>query len=208
MAMKKSKMLVVDDEKDTCDCSRNFFGKRGFDVSTVMRGREALSMMQAEKYDIVLLDLTMPDLTGKEVLEELRKTDKETKVIIISGHYNEELKDQCFNLGIVNYFTKPLVLNDLYQLVCKELGLPAPEIFNTSDEQAISRPAVERDALSHQVSNKLNIICNACEEFLVDHEDGLYKKITTEEQLKITIEILKKIRSTADKTMDILNQTK
>lgn len=202
------RMLVVDDERDTCECSQKFFGKRGFEVSTSMRGLEALSMMQAKQFDIVLLDLTMPDLNGKEVLERLRETDKNTKVVIISGNYNEELKDQCFSLGIVDYKTKPIVLPELYQLICKELGLPVSSDFVAPSEQTVSRPKVERGALAHQISNKLNIISNACEEFLVDHEDGLYRNFSDGDKLKITIGILDKVRSTAVKTMDILNQIK
>jgi len=75
----------------------------------------------------VLLDLSLPDLNGDLVLEELRKNDKETKVIIVTGNDDVKMKDRLTKLGIEDYCTKPLTPKKLLEVVQKALGLPLAE---------------------------------------------------------------------------------
>lgn len=127
MLIEKPKILVVDDEADVCSCLQRYFERRNFAVSTSGKGLEALSMMRSSKYDVVLLDLSLPDLNGDRVLEELRKDDKETKVIIVTGNEDAKEKARLGKLGIEEYCTKPVTPNKLLGVVHKALGLPLDE---------------------------------------------------------------------------------
>ena len=117
MRSEKPKLLIVDDETDVCTCIQKYFGRRGFIVSTTGSGLEALSMIKASKPDIVLLDLTLNELNGQEVLERLREYDKETKVIVVSGLQYPKDIDKLYSLGINGYYVKPVVLKKMAKLL-------------------------------------------------------------------------------------------
>jgi len=70
------KILVVDDEPDITASFQSFFGRRGFLVNTAASGKDALDIIKTSRPDLVFLDLTLPEMHGKEVLKELREFDK------------------------------------------------------------------------------------------------------------------------------------
>lgn len=117
------KLLVVDDELDVREFSRSFFRKRGIDVLVASAGREALDIICQESPDLVLLDIRMPDMTGIEVLEELKLRGIVVNVIIVSGMADESIANQALALGVLGFIHKPLILDELKQIVLTRLGL-------------------------------------------------------------------------------------
>jgi len=81
------KILVVDDEPDMVIFLSTFLADEGFEVATAYDGKEALALARSEKPDLITLDITMPGMSGVEVLTELRRDPelKEIPVIIITG---------------------------------------------------------------------------------------------------------------------------
>ena len=116
-----SKLLIVDDEIDIREFARNFFKKRGITVFTASSGREALEIIEQETPDLVLLDVRMEEMTGVDVLRELRKKNDSTKVIMVTGVEEPEVMDEARRLGIVTYVHKPLILEELEKIVLGEL---------------------------------------------------------------------------------------
>ena len=116
-----SKLLIVDDEIDIREFARNFFKKRGISVFVASSGHEALEIIDQEKPDLVLLDVRMEEMTGVEVLRELRKKNNSTKVIMVTGVEEPEVMDEARALGVVNYVHKPLILEELEKIVLGEL---------------------------------------------------------------------------------------
>ena len=208
MEKKKLKLLVVEDEPDICTTVQSYFGKRGFIVSTTGSGREALSMIKASRPDLVLLDISLNDLSGVEVLQELRQYDKETKVVIITGQlYNNEDVRKIFDLGISDYRHKPLVLEEISKLVYEILDQEIVNISQASRKKG-KHPDSSASAIVHALSNFLGIIRNKCENFTSNIEDGIYKNKTSDELVKMSVEIMKDIENTLDKTMGVVEQIK
>ena len=85
-----AKLLIVDDESDIREFARNFFKKRKIDVFVASGGRQALDLIAKESPDLILLDVRMEEMTGIEVLRELRKSKPSVKVIMVSGVEDEE----------------------------------------------------------------------------------------------------------------------
>jgi DNA-binding response OmpR family regulator len=115
------KLLIVDDESDIREFARSFFRKRGIEVLTAAGGREALNLIASERPNLVLMDVRMEEMTGIEALRELRKTDNETKIIMVTGVEEEETIKEANKLGVLSYVHKPLILEELEKIVLAQL---------------------------------------------------------------------------------------
>jgi len=116
-----SKLLIVDDEVDIREFAKRFFVKRDIDVFTASGGREALKIIDEDKPDLVLLDIQMEEITGIEVLKELRANSNEVKVIMVTGNEDPAVIKEANSLGVISYVHKPLVLEELEKIVLAEL---------------------------------------------------------------------------------------
>jgi len=114
---KKIKLLVVDDEVDVCDFVRNFFKERDFEVFVSCDGRTALDIVKDKDPDIILLDMLMPVLNGMEALKEIRNINRKVEIIIITAVEDADIVAEAQNYGIVEYITKPLILEQLEKTV-------------------------------------------------------------------------------------------
>src|SRR5262245_40725060 len=117
-----SRILVVDDEQDIRDFAICFLVMRGIKVLTAAVGIEALDIIDKQKPDLVLLDIHMEEMTGVEVLKELRQNKNDIKVIMVTGVEEEATVNEANSWGIRGYIHKPLVLEELEKIVIAELG--------------------------------------------------------------------------------------
>ena len=100
-------MLVVDDERDICDCLERFFCGRGFVVSCAFSGEEALEQLHQESVDVLLLDLLLPGLSGIEVLRRAKILRPALQVIVVTAFDRAELRVAASRYGASGYVTKP-----------------------------------------------------------------------------------------------------
>ena len=202
----KLKLLIVEDEADTCTAVQSFFGKRDFAVSTTGSGIEALSMIKAGRPDIVLLDIALSDLNGVEVLKKLREHDPATKVIVITGHlYPTEEIEKIQNLGISGYRNKPLILEEVEQLVYAACGKKSPLAHAKKTEKNQSSRAPLSSAALHQLTNLLGVIRNKCEAFTLNLEEGIYEGKSDKEILGVANKTMKEVIQTVDQTMSFVD---
>ena len=117
-----SKLLIVDDESDIREFARNFFKKRKIEVTVASGGRQALELIAHEKPDLVLLDVRMEEMTGIEVLRELRHGNPSAKVIMVSGVEDEDTIKEANALGVIGYIHKPFILEELEKIVLAQLN--------------------------------------------------------------------------------------
>jgi two-component system response regulator (stage 0 sporulation protein F) len=117
-----SKLLIVDDETDIREFARNFFKKRKIEVFVASGGRQALDLITKESPHLVLLDVRMEEMTGIEVLRELRSGNQTIKVIMVSGVEDEETINEANALGVVGYIHKPFILEELEKIVLAQLS--------------------------------------------------------------------------------------
>jgi len=208
MSEKQIKILVIDDEPDICEFITSYFGRRGMMVSSTPSGVEALSMIEASKPDLILLDIKLEDMTGIEVLRRLREVNKETKVVIITGQmYSEEEVEKIRAFGVTEYLNKPLILDDLNQIVQSILGNrplpPIKRIYKKTEKHTDLPPHV-----AHQLANLLGIIRNKCENFTSNLEDNIYKDKTDKDLLRMSASIMENIIETVDRATEVIGGTK
>ena len=99
----KIKLLIVDDEVQFLNSIAQRLELRGFEVAKAVNGLEAVDITRREKFDLALLDLKMPGMDGREVLEILKKEHKFLEVIILTGHGSFESAVECTRLGAYSY---------------------------------------------------------------------------------------------------------
>jgi len=103
----KATVLVVDDEPDIRESLELVLGDAGYRVECAQNGTEGLEKMESRSYDLVLLDLMMPDRSGMEVLEQVRTRDRETPIFMITAYGSVEAAVNALKLGANDYFSKP-----------------------------------------------------------------------------------------------------
>src|ERR1051326_7894963 len=103
----KGKVLVIDDELDIREGLELLLTTEGYGVELAQNGVEGLQKMESHAYDLVLLDLMMPDRSGMEVLQEVRARDRDTPIFMITAYGSVEAAVEALKLGANDYFSKP-----------------------------------------------------------------------------------------------------
>ena len=111
--MNRFKVLFVDDEIDFLETLLKRMKKRGVDVTGVGSGEEALSFLDTNQVDVVVLDVKMPGMDGIETLREIKKRHPLVEVIMLTGHANLEVAIEGMELGAFDYLMKPMDIDEL-----------------------------------------------------------------------------------------------
>ena len=107
------RLLIVEDEKQICDMVAKSLYAVGYEVDTCYDGGEALEYILAENYDLIVLDLNLPGIDGMDILRELRQSNEETKVLILSARGQIVDKVEGLDAGANDYMEKPFHLQEL-----------------------------------------------------------------------------------------------
>ena len=111
--MEPIKVLIADDEADYVNSLAKVLSRRGFQVQKAENGQAALDALAADRFDVIVLDLRMPVMDGLTALQEIRKTDILTPVILLSGHAVVAYVHQALKGGAVDYLLKPCPVETL-----------------------------------------------------------------------------------------------
>ena len=111
--MEKIKILLVDDEEDFVKTISQRMKRRGQESDIALNGEQALSRIEQEVPDVVLLDLKMPGIGGMEVLRRIKKAYPEVQVIIMTGHGSEKIETEARTLGAFEYLQKPTKIDTI-----------------------------------------------------------------------------------------------
>ena len=115
----KKKILVVDDEEDILNLVRLILEDAGYQVRIETDGRDALKKLDEEKFDLILLDIMMPFLSGWEVLEAMRSRDKtrDVPVALLTARASPREDNQPYPTDYCDYITKPFEPDDLLKRI-------------------------------------------------------------------------------------------
>jgi two-component system, OmpR family, KDP operon response regulator KdpE len=105
-------ILVIDDEPQILRALKTILTAKQFHVSTAMRGEEGLAIAAAEQPDLIILDMSLPDMEGIQVCKELREWTR-TPIIILSVRESEKDKVAALDAGADDYLTKPFGIEEL-----------------------------------------------------------------------------------------------
>ncbi len=109
-------ILVVDDEFAVRESLRMIL-KRYYEISTASDGEEALKIIKERKFNLITLDLNMPNLSGMETLREIRKINNEVHIVIITGYGTREEEKEARLLGVKEFISKPFSIDKLMHAI-------------------------------------------------------------------------------------------
>jgi len=117
-----TKIMIVDDEPDLREMVNLMLHKEGFQTDITESGEDFLNKIDGFQPDIVILDVMMPGLTTKEILEQLKRKKTKPRIILLTVvRYSDEEKQKLYQMGIVDYITKPFELNHLVNTIQKHI---------------------------------------------------------------------------------------
>ncbi len=117
--MVRKKILIIDDNVSTLKVIKAILSEEGYVVFTASNAKDALSIVQTEKINVILLDLKMPDMDGLELYKKIAQIDKKVVVIIMTAYGTIESAVNAMKLGIEDYIQKPLNYEELKITVAK-----------------------------------------------------------------------------------------
>src|SRR5918998_625290 len=120
-------ILVIEDQEDLAELYEATLGKAGYKVRIALTGEEGIAEFQASGADAVLLDMTLPEMHGTQVLREIRNVNASVPVIIISAEASDQLREQCERLGVQDYLAKPVNYNAMLAAIKLALETPPEE---------------------------------------------------------------------------------
>ena len=120
--MDKIRILVIDDKKIIGDLFDFTLGYNGHDITVVHNAKDALQAVKNAAFDIIFLDLIMPDKDGVAVLKEIREIAPKLPVIMMSGYSVEDKRLKALELGAVTCLKKPFEMEDVRKAVKLAIG--------------------------------------------------------------------------------------
>jgi DNA-binding response OmpR family regulator len=152
MSRKKVKVLIVDDEQVICDLLHDELSERGYSCRCVLKARDALSKLRMRYFDVALVDIRLPGVSGIELLKEIRLHHHNTAVIMITAINNINTAIEAMKLGAADYIVKPFNVDKIVRSI--EIALENRENLLAKEAEKITSPM---DAIAYGVEAKLDL---------------------------------------------------
>jgi two-component system KDP operon response regulator KdpE len=119
-----AKVLIVDDEPEVTEFIKRSLERRGFEVVVATTGQQALDLYPQENPQVVLLDLGLPDINGRDVLKEIKSKSLQIKVMIVSGYTDQNTKQELISMGADSFLDKPIIPTKIADAIKEILEKP------------------------------------------------------------------------------------
>ena len=150
MVSKKPRVLIVDDEQVVCDVLHKGLGERGYLCTIVLSGNDAVAKLAADDFEVVLLDIRLPGMSGMEVLREIWLKHGNTATIMITAVNDVATAVEAMKLGASDYIVKPFDLDRVDSSIRTALQA----------KPAARKSSAEIDAIARGIEAKLDPLSN------------------------------------------------
>lgn len=151
-----NKILIIEDDSDINDLLSEILSREGYEVTKAYSGSEGKLLINSNDYDLILLDLMLPGITGENLIEEIRKI-KVMPIIVISAKTSKEDKINVLRLGADDFIAKPFDIEEVIARVEAQLRRYTKFSTNISNSNNITYKNLYLNRESHEVyvNNKL-----------------------------------------------------
>lgn len=113
----QKRILVIDDESGIRELLQEILSLEGYDTISASNGPQAIGLFRNQSFDLVIVDLLMPGMSGSEVAKALFEENPEVPIILITGSDSDTIESETANIPIASILTKPFVMDDVLGLV-------------------------------------------------------------------------------------------
>lgn len=168
-------ILLVEDDLTFSRILEGFLSKHGFQVTVCNKGKEGLKVFQARSFDLLLVDYRLPDLTGMDILFEIKKTSSMVPVVIMTSFHDIRTAVKAIKSGAFEYITKPVNPDELLMVVKQALKKEQREV---SDKIAPSAHTYVQgsSAVAAQVKEFIELVAPTNMSVLIEGESGTGKE--------------------------------
>ncbi len=196
--------MIIDDDDLMGETLQDIFQEEGYNVATASNGREAINKVEQMVFDVVIIDIKLPDMDGIALLRKFKKVYTEMICIIITGYSNLQNAISALKDGADGYFVKPLIFDDLLHRIHQELEKQhLRRELKESEEKyrdAFNQANFYKDLLAHDIGNILNNIKS-----IIDVNRMWEGK---EEKRKNRGDIMKLIKGQVDRGASLINNVR
>jgi DNA-binding NtrC family response regulator len=155
-------ILVIDDDKDICESLRKILVLDGYNVKTISKAINALRELKKNTYHLIILDLKMPEMSGEDLLREIRTNDPDVSVIILTAYPSVDSAVQALQSQVFDYIKKPFKINELRDktrsaLRSKMLLLEPEEELNMKIGKKVRELRVKNRLTLKQLAERTNL---------------------------------------------------
>jgi len=172
------RVLLIEDDEDLGELVKYNLEKQNFSVDWVLDGKEALEKLKAKRYDIIILDLMLPGMSGLDLCKKIRKEtiNRETPVIVLTALSDEDTKVAGFSSGADDYVTKPFSMKELLariEAVLRRTGYASRDIleFEGIVENKKSKTVTVDGKPIYLTKTELQLL-----EFFLEHPEQLFSR--------------------------------
>ena len=163
MGTPQPRILVIEDQEDLAALYESALAREGYRVAKAYTGEEGVAAFQDDGADVVLLDMTLPEMNGLQTLQQIRALDARVPVVVATGETSDDTRQQCARLGVHEYLSKPVDHADLARSLRRALDDPK----TTTEEYEVVTLRLPRrvvKALTEVDENLEDAVTRLCEE--------------------------------------------
>lgn len=169
-----AKILLVEDERDLAKQLEDWFKREQHTVDVVFSGQDALNQLKISKYDLVILDWMLPQVSGLDVLRHIRSRNNRTPVIMLTAKDSEDDKEHGLDSGADDYVTKPFSLRELSartRAALRRASQAAKTVLTAGDVELdpVSRTVSKSNMEIHLEPKEFNLL-----EFFMRHPQQVF----------------------------------
>jgi two-component system response regulator HydG len=178
----RAQILVVDDDKTMRDACHQILSRQGFQVEEAANARQGLGLLERSSFDVILLDLVMPDLDGLETLKKIKSVDNDCEVIIITGYGSIPTAVEAMKAGAFHFLSKPFAPDDLRTVITRALEKRRLNLENLYLRQELSskdgrRTVVFQSEAMARIMEMVSRVAGTDSTVLITGESGTGKSI-------------------------------
>lgn len=168
-----NKILIVDDEKSICQILSFVLEERNFYTKTAQTGKDALDLLQEERFGLVIQDLKLPDIDGLELLKRIKQSYPDIIIIVITAFSNWQIAVEAMRLGAFNYIRKPFDNDNIVNIVRR--GIRQRELAE-SDREKDSK-IIGNSTQMQKLKNLIQRVAPTDATILIHGESGVGKEL-------------------------------
>ncbi|MBW2221303.1 MAG: UDP-3-O-[3-hydroxymyristoyl] N-acetylglucosamine deacetylase [Deltaproteobacteria bacterium] len=174
--MKKTRILIVDDEENILKTMRGSLEDEDYEVLTAKDGQEAMDKVRAENLDLIFLDIWLPGMDGMETLKSIKEYDTNLDVVLMTGHGTINTAIQAIKFGALDFLEKPLSLDNILSIANSSL-----ERKRAIEEETPLPPKEEeligKSASTIRIKQEINKLSKSNKNVVITGESGTGKEL-------------------------------